>query len=87
MSQIESAIRAQVKEEFVANSVAVNLSEDVNLIEEGIIDSLGIFIMVEYLQDRFQIQILPEEVVLDNFQTVGAMTRLVSSKLESMERV
>jgi acyl carrier protein len=55
---------------------------DLRLIEEDIIDSLGIFSMVEFIDDRFDIEIDPEEITVENFGTLRSIEALVRRKLD-----
>ncbi len=56
---------------------------DVN--EEEIIDSLGIFVLISFIEEQFNVKINPDEVVLDNFETIDTIKFLVMSKLGSLE--
>ena len=55
---------------------------DLRLIEEDVIDSLGIFSLVEFIDDRFRIEIDPEEITVENFGTLRAIEALVRRKLD-----
>ena len=55
---------------------------DLRLIEEDVIDSLGIFSLVEFIDDRFHIEIQPEEITIENFGTLRAIEALVRRKLD-----
>lgn len=69
-----------IRQEFVQDPGIV-LDEGVRLIEEGFVDSLGIFLLVSFLEDRFGIELQSEDVTLENFETLAAIDRLVASKL------
>ncbi len=77
---VRPIITEYIKTEFVRNGSTVDL-ETANLLEEEIIDSLGIFTLVSFIEDRFGVAVEPEEVNLDNFETVTAVTKLVESKM------
>ncbi|MFV2001272.1 MAG: acyl carrier protein [Acidimicrobiia bacterium] len=74
------AISEYIRSEFVQEGMDADV-ETANLLEEEIIDSLGIFTLVSFIEDRFGVTVDPEEVNLDNFETVAAVTRLVESKM------
>jgi len=74
------AISEYIRSEFVPEGMETDV-ETANLLEEEIIDSLGIFTLVGFIEDRFGVTVEPEEVNLDNFETVAAVTRLVESKM------
>ncbi len=48
-----------------------------NLLESGLIDSFEIINIVMALEDCFQIEIDPELIVSDNFQTVDSIISLI----------
>jgi acyl carrier protein len=48
---------------------------DDDLLGSGVIDSLGILQLVAFVEDQFGIQIPDEDVVLENFQSVAALTQ------------
>jgi acyl carrier protein len=77
---IGPAISEYIRQEFVTEGMEADV-ETANLLEEEIIDSLGIFTLVSFIEDRFGVTVEPEEVNLGNFETVAAVTRLVESKL------
>jgi acyl carrier protein len=77
--EVRPIIAEYIKSEFASGS-EVDV-DSVNLLEEEIIDSLGIFTLVSFIEDKFGVSVEPEEVNLDNFETVDAVTKLVEGKL------
>ena len=77
---IRPAIIEYINEEFVVEDIGVDVAT-ANLLEEEIIDSLGIFTLVSFIEDKFGVSVDPEEVNLDNFETVDAVAKLVRGKL------
>ena len=83
MNDIEQTVKEYIIKEFMFDKPTTVLADDLPLIEEGIIDSLGIFVLIAFIEDQFKIKMQPEDVVMDNFGTVNAIKGLVMSKLES----
>ena len=54
-----------------------------NLVEDDVIDSLGLMLLVDFLSDRFSIDFEPEEVVAQNFRTLETIAALVDRKREA----
>jgi acyl carrier protein len=77
--EVRPIITDYIKSEFASDS-DVDLAT-ANLLEEEIIDSLGIFTLVSFIEDKFGVSVDPEEVNLENFETVDSVTKLVESKL------
>jgi acyl carrier protein len=52
------------------------------LLEQGIIDSLGILDLVAFLEGEFQISFGDEELTEENFQTAARLASLVCKKCQ-----
>jgi acyl carrier protein len=76
---IEDKIRGFIVEEFPFDG-AGTLPDDFPLLERQVIDSLGMFHLVGYLESEFGIEILDEELIPQNFGTIGDIARLVREK-------
>ncbi len=56
---------------------SVPASGDTDLLLTGLVDSLGVVQIVEWLEDRLGIEIDPGDVILEHFQTVDLMVAFV----------
>lgn len=77
---VRTVLRAHLVDDVLVGDES-RLNDQTNLIEEEILDSLGIFSLVEFLEGRFGIEVAAEEVAFDNFQTLDSITHLVTAKL------
>ena len=68
-----------VLSEFVTNRGAV-IKEDEDLLSSGLIDSLGILKLVSFIEERFNIQIPPEDVVFGTFNSIDAMSQYLAGQ-------
>jgi acyl carrier protein len=59
------------------------LTDEYPLIDGQVLDSLGIYQLVSFLESEFGIEILDQELIPENFGTIGDLARLVSSKRRS----
>ena len=59
-------------------SYEIELATD--LLLTGLVDSLGVVMIVGWIEDRLGIEIDPADVVLDNFQTVGQMLSYLEAR-------
>lgn len=57
--------------------------ENIDLINEGLLDSLEIFELMYTLEDEFNIQIDGKDVVPENFVNINTILRLVEKSLSS----
>lgn len=77
---IKAKIREFVMEEAQSKGIT-SVADTDSLTENGIVDSLGIFRLVSFLEDSFGVRIGDEEIVHDNFQTISEIEQFVSAKL------
>ena len=56
-------------------------ADDASLLREGIIDSLGVVELVEFVQKRFVIKVDQQDVVPENFDSVAKIAAYVSRKI------
>jgi len=52
------------------------------LIENGIIDSMGIMLLLGFLEENFSITIDGDELIPENFSTITTISSLVGKKVE-----
>lgn len=53
---------------------------DTLLVETGIIDSLGLFKLVAFIEDEYKIKIEPEDILIENFATLNDIVKMIRSK-------
>jgi acyl carrier protein len=58
----------------------MGIAGDLPLLQSGIIDSLGILELVEFMEREFAIVIADEELAPDNFQNLEVLSKFVLSK-------
>lgn len=78
--EILSAIRAFVASWFRDGNDA-GLDEDTPLVTSGIVDSAGVLELVEFLEQRYAIEVADEDVTVHNCNSLLALTELVLRKL------
>lgn len=78
-------IRETVRQ-FLLNSVLQgedpsNLTDDTELKESGILDSLSTLKLVSYLEETFKVEFEANDLDAGNLATIASIERLVQSKL------
>ena len=58
-----------------------DLTDEFELLEEGVLDSLGIMALVEYLEGAFDIVIDEDDIVAERFETIASIAALADTKL------
>ena len=71
---------------YICGTMLVGLSDntiepDESLVERGVVDSTGVLELVEFLQERFGIEVHDQEITTENLDTLNAMTSYVQRKL------
>lgn len=59
---------------------ANRLSFDQSLIAGGLVDSLAVLGVVEFLESRFELRLDPEDLTGENFDSIAAMAELVRAR-------
>lgn len=54
---------------------------DVDVFESNMISSLGLLELTAQIENEFHITIFPEELIHENFGTVGSIIRFVKTKV------
>ncbi len=80
-AEIESIVKTYVLKEFLPGEDPAALTDSVELISTGILDSIAVLRLVTFLEEKFGIRIEAYETGMENLNTVADITRLVKSKL------
>ena len=71
-----------VREELLFRRPEVELDPDTDLVDTGVVDSVGLFRLVAFLEDTYLIAIPPEAIVPENLGSIDAIGRYVGERLE-----
>lgn len=85
MSDSISVIREFLVSHSTQSVDANELDRSRDLLDEGVIDSLGLMELVEFLSKRFALEFEPSEIVPANFKTLASIGALVDGKLQRKE--
>lgn len=80
-TEIQNTIKKYIIQEFMYDQSGVELTLETPLIEEEIIDSMGIFRLIAFLEEEFSFTLKHEEVVMESFETIVAIAALVEVRL------
>lgn len=76
-------------QDFMVNELQCSrdvLAHDYPLIENHVVDSLGLLQIVSYIEGDFGVEVQDEELVPEHFETISAIARFVESKREQAVR-
>jgi acyl carrier protein len=87
MGKMEPApIKGRVREFIMKIAVrrgVPNLSDDDSLTSTGVLDSMGIFRLVSFVEETFSVAVGDEEITSDNFRSINTIQEFVLRKLET----
>jgi acyl carrier protein len=75
-------IREFISEELLHDHNQNKLQDEDQLIEKGIIDSLGIMTLLVFLEEKFSIQVSGDDLVPENFSSITAISSLTERYLK-----
>ena len=63
----------------------MEIETDTKLLEEEILDSMEILLLISELEDKYQIQIQLESLQLEDFQDILSITKFVKKQIEGTQ--
>jgi acyl carrier protein len=69
-----------IQETLLNNEMDNELDAQDDLLGGGILDSLGMMKLILFIETKFDIKVPPEDMVIENFMTVGHINDYLSKK-------
>jgi acyl carrier protein len=79
---VQSTIKHYIVTEIMHEIDQNVLDNEDTLIEGGIIDSMSLIELVNFIERTFTVKITEEELDIDNFKTVNALTDFINNKIK-----
>ena len=57
------------------------INDETLIFEEGVLDSMGLLFLIEFLQEEFNITTDDDELVVENFQSINSIVSYMNNKL------
>lgn len=80
MDEIRQAVHGYILKQFLPGEDPSELTDQTPLITGGILDSIRTLKLVVFLEDRFDVIVEAHEAGVENLDSVGQITRLISAK-------
>ncbi len=74
---IKDVLEQYLRSEHAIGRNGESIPFDADLLQEGIVDSLGILRLMAFMEKEFRITIPDEKVIPENFNTIRSLSRLV----------
>jgi len=78
---LEEQIRQYVADNFLFSDDGYPLSDDASFLEEGIVDSTGVLELVMFVEETFDLTVEDQEIVPENFDSVGQLAAYIRRKM------
>jgi acyl carrier protein len=83
---IEDGVRRFITENFPLGDTGHELAGGDSLLEVGVIDSVGVLELIEYLEASYSIAIPDEDVLPENLDSIAAIGRYVAARIDGDDR-
>lgn len=78
--ELKTIVTDFINEEFLYDKPDIKITDNLNIIEQGILDSMDIFRLIQFIEEKVNIVLEPEEMVQTNFQSVNNIVSFIQSK-------
>ncbi len=82
ITHIQETVRNYIVQERFAGAVPASFTDDFDLIESGLIDSLFMVGLITYLEREFPIEFRINDFVPKNFKSVNALSALIKTLIK-----
>ncbi len=79
LSTLRSDLRSYIRENFLIREGELPGDED-SLLDGGILDSTGVLELITHLEDSYGIEVLDEEIVPANLDSIAALAAYLERK-------
>ena len=66
--------------DYFKEKVDTVVDSDTLLLEEKVIDSMGVIELVAFLEATYEVEFTDDDLTVDNFKTIGSISELILSK-------
>jgi len=80
VNQYEAAIRQFIDDNLAPPEPGQPLPADLSLMEAGIMDSMGVLLLVTWLEQEFELIVDDDEVVPGNLDSIAAIDAFIARK-------
>ena len=81
MNDVTTTIRNYISKNILFSENDYPYSDEDSFIEKGIIDSMNVLELINFIEERFGIKVVDYEIIPENFDSIDKLTAYVGSKL------
>jgi len=81
ITQVETKnkVKGYILKETLAD--VSHIEDDTLIFESGLLDSMGLLFLIEFLKEEFGITTKDDELVVENFESINSIVAFIESKL------
>ena len=83
MNELATELRKYIDETFLFG-VDTKYSDDDSFMENSIIDSTGVLELIGHLEETYGFKVRDDDLVPENLDSVGGLTRFITRKREEL---
>lgn len=78
-------VRSKIREYILESTFedVQNIADDTLIFEEGVLDSMGLLFLIEFLQEEFNVTTNDDELVVENFESLDKIVTFLNNKLKT----
>ena len=83
MAEVPDILTEFIVNELLSGRDGTTIDDDANLLMSGQIDSIGMMRLIDFIEERFDFQVPPEDVTIENFMSVRTMSTYIARQAET----
>ena len=82
-------IKNKVRKYIIKSTLAdvESITDEALIFEEGLLDSMGLLFLIEFLKEEFDVEVNDEELNPKNFESINSIVSFVEGKIKIKETV
>lgn len=56
------------------------IQNDTKIFEQGLLDSMGLLLLIDFIKEKFTIEVKDDELLIDNFESVDNIASFIKNK-------
>ncbi|MCG3176809.1 MAG: hypothetical protein MOGMAGMI_01773 [Candidatus Omnitrophica bacterium] len=80
---IKTTLREYIRRNYLGAASRTDFGDDDSFLREGIVDSIGILELAQFVQETFGVRVETADILPSNFDTLNNLERYVDRKLKT----